>query len=98
MPSGNGTLREVRVVPAVVDRHLLLGQVELDDAGHDPGEELAVVRDQDTTGAEPAHERLQPFQPGEVEVIGGLVEQYDVEAAEHQRGERCSRGLPTGEG
>ena len=46
MPACDGALLEKRVVPAVVDPHLLLSQVELDDAGHDPGEELTVVGDQ----------------------------------------------------
>ena len=61
------------------------------------GEELAVVGDQHDPGAEPAHERLQALEPGEVEVVGGLVEQHDVEAAEQQRGQRGAGGLPTGE-
>ena len=36
----------------------------------------------------PAHERLEPLEAVEVEVVGGLVEQHDVEAAQQQRGER----------
>ena len=37
-------------------------------------------------------------EPGEVEVVGGLVEQHHVEAAEQQRGQRGSGGLPAGQG
>ena len=52
------------------------------------GEELAVVADQHDAAAQAAHERLQPLQAVEVEVVGGLVEQHDVEAAEQQGGQR----------
>ena len=97
MPAGDRALLEERVVAAVVDRHLVLGQVELDDPGHHPGEELAVVGDQHDPGAQPAHERLEPLEPGQVEVVGGLVEQHDVEAAEQQRGQRGAGGLPAGQ-
>ena len=54
--------------------------------------------DQHDPAAQPAHERLEPFQAGEVEVVGRLVEQHEVEAAEQQRGQRGPGRLPAGEG
>ena len=97
MPPGDGPLLEVGVVAAVVDRDLALGEVELDDPGDAAGQELPVVGDQHDAGAQPADERLQPLEPGEVEVVGGLVEQHHVEAAQQQRGEGRTSGLTAGE-
>ena len=71
----------------------MLGEVELDDPGHAAGEELAVVGDQHDAAAQAADERLEPLEPGEVEVVGRLVEQHDVEAAQQQRGQRDAGGL-----
>ena len=50
-----------------------------------------------TPAAQAAHERLEPLEAVEVEVVGRLVEQDDVEAAEQQRGQRRPRGLAAGE-
>ena len=43
------------------------------------------------------HELLQPVETGEVQVVGRLVEQQDVEAAEQDRRERGARRLPARE-
>ena len=45
----------------------------------------------------PCDEGLEPGEAGEVEVVGRLVEQHDVEAAEQQRRERGPRRLPARE-
>ena len=86
-------LGEERVVAAVEDRHGVLGQVELDHPGDAPGQELTVVGDEHDAVAQPAHEGLQPPQALEVEVVGGLVEQHQVEAAQQQSGQRRAGGL-----
>jgi len=83
----DGPLLEERVVPAVVDRDPALGEVELDDARDHPREELAVVGDEHHPSTQAPHEPLEPLQPREVEVVGRLVEQHDVEAAQQQGGE-----------
>ena len=87
MPAGDLPLVQVGLVAAVVDAHLLLGEVQLDHPGDGAGEELAVVADQHDAGAQAGDERLQLVQPGEVEVVGRLVEQQDVVAGEQQRGQ-----------
>ncbi len=97
MAPGDRALLEERVVAAVVDAHLVLGEVELDHAGDAPGEELAVVRDQHDAAAEALDERLEPGEPVEVEVVGGLVEEHHVEAAQQQRGQRDARRLAAGQ-
>ena len=90
---GHLALLEIGLVAAVVDRDRVLGEVELDDARDAPGEELAVVRDEHDAAALALDERLEPREPGEVEVVGRLVEQHEVEAAEQQRRERGPRRL-----
>ena len=54
----------------------------------------------DEHGARPqlAHPALEPVEAREVEVVGGLVEQEDVEAREQQRREVGPRGLAPGQG
>jgi len=98
VPARHRALLEVGLVAAVVDGHLVLGQVELDDAGHDARQELPVVGDQHDAGAQAAHEGLEPLQAGDVEVVGRLVEQHHVEATEQQGGECDPGGLPAGQG
>ena len=51
VPPGDVPLHQVGVVAAVVHADELLGEVELDHPGHRPGEELAVVADDDDAGA-----------------------------------------------
>ena len=97
VPPGDRALLQEGVVAAVVDRDLVLGQVELDDPGDAAGQELPVVGDQHDAAAQAAHERLQALEAGEVEVVGGLVEQHDVEAAEQQRGQRRPGRLAAGQ-
>jgi hypothetical protein len=62
--------------------------VQLEDVGDGAGEELPVVAHHDETAPEPEDEGLEPRQPVEVEVVGGLVEQQDVVAAEQDGGQR----------
>ncbi len=97
MLPGALALGEVGLVAAAVHRDLLLGEVELDDAVHGAGEELAVVADDDGAGAQPADEALEPVQAVEVEVVRRLVEEEDVVPGEEQRGEPRPRRLAAGE-
>ena len=97
VPPRDLPLGQERVVAAVVDRHLVLREVELDDPVDAAGQELAVVRDEHDAAAQPADERLEPLEAGEVEVVGGLVEQHDVEAAQQQRREGGPGGLAAGQ-
>ena len=43
------------------------------------------------------HERLEQVEPGEVEVVGGLVEEQHVLARQEDRGQRGPGRLPAGE-
>ena len=89
---------EVRLVAAAEDVDLSLGEVELDDPGDGPGEELPVVADDDDPGPLSPDEGLQPVEAVEVEVVGRLVEEEDVVAGEQQRGQADPRGLAAGQG
>ena len=97
VPAGDLPLLQVGRVAAAVGVDLLLGEVELDDPGDGAGQELAVVADHDGAGAQAGDELLQPLQAVEVEVVGRLVEQEDVVAAEQQRGEAGAGRLAAGQ-
>ena len=49
------------------------------------------------TAAQALHKRFQLGQAVQVQVIGGLIQQHDVEPAQQQGGERHARGLSAGE-
>ena len=71
--------------------------VQLEDAGDGAVQEGAVVRDDDGRARQPGDEPLQPVQAGEVEVVGGLVEEEDVEPGQQHRGQCSPRRLTAGE-
>ena len=71
--------------------------VQLEHSGDGAVEERAVMGDDDDSCARPCHEALQPVEPLEVEVVGRLVEQEDVEAREQDRRESRARSLSSGE-
>ena len=70
--------------------------LELHDASHDRIEKAAVVRDDDGRSAEVAKPGLQPFHTGDIEIIGGLVEQQHVGALQQEFGERRAVAPATG--
>ena len=55
------------------------------------------MADQDRPGAKAGDKLLQPGQPVEVQVVGRLVEQEYVVAAEQERGKASPRGLAAGQ-
>ena len=68
--------------------------VELEDGRDGAIEKGAVVRDDHRPSREVVvQEALEPVEPGEVEVVGGLVEQEHVEAGQQDRGQACPRRL-----
>ena len=71
--------------------------VELEHPGDGAVEEGAVVGHDDDAAGSSSRNALEPVEPGEVEVVGRLVEEEHVEAAEQDRGQRGARRLPTGE-
>ena len=93
MPPCDRVLGQVGVVAAEVDRDLLLCGVQLDDLVDRACEELTVVADDHRAAAQPGDEVLQAGEPVQVEVVGGLVEQHEVEAAQQQGREPGARGL-----
>ncbi len=73
--------------------------VELEHARHGPVEERPVVRHDHRTAREVVvEEALEAVEPGEVEVVGRLVQQEHVEARQQDRREVRPGGLPAGEG
>ncbi len=68
--------------------------IELDDLGDRAGQELAVVTDNGEPTTTPEHEVFEPRESVEIEVVGRLVEQQDVVAAQQHRGQRRSSHLP----
>jgi hypothetical protein len=68
--------------------------VDLGHGGDGPLEERAVVGHDHERGVEPGDEPLQPVEAVEVEIVGRLVEQEDVEPGEQQPGEPGPGGLP----
>jgi hypothetical protein len=69
--------------------------VELGHVRDHTVEERAVVADHHQRAGELEHEPLELLEAGEVEVVGGLVEQQHVEAGEQHRREPDARCLPT---
>jgi hypothetical protein len=70
--------------------------IELQHRGHDPVEEGAVVGD-DHHAAPAQHVGLEALQPVEVQVVGGLVEQDQVEAGQQHGGQRHPGRLAAGQ-
>ena len=66
---------------------------DLHDAIDRAVEEGAVVGDDDHRADQSGHKALEPVEAGEVEVVGGLVEQEDAEAREQDGGQRGAGGL-----
>ncbi len=75
-----------------------MGQVELDHLGHRPGQKLPVMADQYGGRGQSGHEVLQPLEPDQIEIVGGLVEQEDVVATQQQRGHCGAGSLTTRQG
>ena len=78
-------LEEVRVVAHVVGHH---AAVEVEHPRGDPPEEVAVVRDGDDGALERLERLLEHLLAGDVEVVGGLVQEEDVGGGDHELGER----------
>ena len=70
--------------------------VELGHVCHSSAQELPVVAHEHHRALETGDPRLEPLEPDGVEVVRRLVEQYDVEPAEQQRGKPCTRCFATG--
>ncbi len=96
LPARGRALLEVGVVAAAVDAVRVLGEVEFEHARDRSGEELAIVADEHDAAPDAPHERLEPLESVEVEVVGRLVEQHDVEAraAAARRARRGPPGRP----
>ena len=68
--------------------------LDLEDIGHRPVEERAVVRHDHRAAPPPRHHLLQPRQTVEVQIVRRLVQQRDVEARQENRPQRHPRLLP----
>ena len=88
-------LDEEVVVVAGVDREAL-GR-EVGDRGHHAVDEVAIVRDHHHGAVVGGQEVLEPRQRGEVEVVGGLVEQQQRGRHQQQPGQRRAHAPAPGE-
>ena len=84
----------VRVQVAAVGADLPAGQVG--DLVHQ-AEQFAVVADDHHHPGPGCHRVVQPLARVQVQVVGRLVQQQDVRAAQEQRGQRDQDGLAAGE-
>ena len=82
MAAGQSLLVEVGQPAALVARGAVGVLVQLQHARDRPLEERPVVADHDHAGLEVVDEALEAFESVEVEVVGRLVEEVDVEPAE----------------
>ena len=98
MLTGHLAFDEERFVAAGIDRYLLLGEVQFDDARDGPGQELPVVADDHQRCASTADEVLELIEPVEVEVVGRFVEKEDVVAGQQQRRQADPGHLSTRQG
>jgi hypothetical protein len=64
------------------------GIAEMPDARHHMVEEVAVVRHDEHRAAALQYEALQPLERVEVEMVRGLVEQYQVATLQQRRRQR----------
>ena len=92
-----GRLFAAPVVPAAGEEARAPG-LQLEHGGADRLQEPAVVGDQHDRRVEPGERLLEPFQGGDVEVVGGLVEQQHVGAGGQRPRQRRARQLAPGEG
>ncbi len=84
-------------VPGAGEEAGALG-LHLQHRGADRLQEPAVVGDQDDGGVEVDQVALQPLQRGDVEMVGGLVEQQQVGLGGQRPGQRGAGQLAAGEG
>ena len=93
--AGGRVLVEIRLPSTGVLGCRVLVLVELQHRRDRAVEERAIVRHDDgAAGQLVVQEPFQSLETGEVEVVGGLVEQEHVEAGEHDRGEARARACP----
>ncbi len=87
---------EIGLPASPVQRQPVRAGVDLSDRGHDALEKRPVVGDDDESAAAAVQEVLQPFEAVEVEVVGGLVQEHDVEPGQQERRESHPRRLTAG--
>ena len=71
--------------------------IDLEHVGDHPSEQAPIVADEQHRRVEADHPRFEAVESVEVEVVGRLVEQEDVEARQQQRGQRAPGRLATGQ-
>ena len=77
--------------------HIRTAPVQLEHAGGDPVEKMTVVADEHHPAGETGQPRLQPGDRGQVEMVGGLVEDQQLRRVGQDPGQRHPLGLPAGE-
>ena len=84
MPARDRTLLEITLIATAVDRGLVLRDIKFQHASHRARQKLPIVADQDDPATQIPHELFESVQAVEVEIVGGLVEQDDIEPGQHQ--------------
>ena len=97
MPTGDLTLFQIAVVPAAENGGGVLRQIQLQHASNAAGEELTVVTDQHHPATKIPDELLQPGESVEIQIVGRLIEQDNVEPRQHQGGQSDPRRLAAGQ-
>lgn len=97
MAAGHSPFLQEGLVAAVVHSHRVLGQVQFNNGGDAAGQEFPVMGHQDHPAAEPLHESLEFGQSSQVKIVGWLIQQHYVEAAQQQGRQRHPGCLAAGE-
>ncbi len=71
--------------------------VQPEHPGREPLQKGAVVADEHHGAGKAQQHLLQPFDGGQIEMVGGLVEQQQIGIAGERAGECCAPALPAGE-
>ena len=84
-------------VIAGVGFHAMAGGIELQDGCDGVIEEGTVMRDDQGSPAEAIQPVFQPFEHGNVEMVGGFIQQQQVRVRQQQAGQRQARLLAAAE-
>ena len=84
----------MRVIGETAD---VAAAVEAQHGGGDAVEQIAVVGDEDQRAGKVEEILFEDFERGDVEVVGGLVEQQNVGGLEHEFGDENAGALAAGE-
>ena len=86
--------QELAVVSIDAQESVFIGAVELDHVISDILEKVAVVADDYAGERSVLQQRLEPFNSGEIEMVGGLVQQQNIRLLDQRFG-NCQALFPS---